>query len=149
MNTLQPGRLFLGRIDHGCDLLDELNRICRALNISLGTITGLGAVQQARLGFYDQVLQEYRFITFDQHLEITHLVGNISLKEGIPFVHAHVTLANEAGDAFGGHLATGTQVFAAEVMIQALEGEPFHRELDQKTGLPLWTNAHTWSHLVQ
>jgi len=66
------------------------------------------------------------------------LVGNISLKDGRPFLHAHVTLADKEGHAFGGHLAPGTIVFVCELVVQALEGPEFTRELDQETGLPLW-----------
>ena len=33
-------------------------------------------------------------------------------------VHAHVTLGDAEGRAFGGHLAAGTPVFACEFVIQ-------------------------------
>ncbi len=69
--------------------------------------------------------------------EITKLVGNVSLKEGRPMVHAHVTLADE-GKAFGGHLAPGTVVFACEFIIQVFEGVSLTRSLDAETGLQLW-----------
>ena len=80
----------------------------------------------------------YRFYDLNQTLEITNLIGNISIKDGVPIVHAHVTLSDKDGHAYGGHLAPGTIVFACEVVVQALDGPSFERGLDQKTGLPLW-----------
>ena len=72
-------------------------------------------------------------------MEITNLKGNISVKDGNPFVHAHITLADKSGKCYGGHLAPGTVVFACEFLIEALDGPVFERCLDEKTGLPLWT----------
>lgn len=129
----------MGKLNYGCDLLEELTAICKKEDIRLGRIEGLGAVQKACLGFYDQQKREYQFLTLSEPMEITKIVGNISLKDGNPFVHAHITLADEAGRAFGGHLAPGTVVFACEFIIESLDGPVFERNLDGKTGLPLWT----------
>ncbi|MFP4158350.1 MAG: PPC domain-containing DNA-binding protein [Desulfobacterales bacterium] len=130
--------LFMGRLAHGADLLEEITSACTGQNIRLGRLEAIGAVQRARLGYYDQKTREYRFFAIDRALEITALTGNVSLKEGEPMVHAHVTLADEAGNAFGGHLAPGTIVFACEIIIESLEGEAFERTFDAETGLPLW-----------
>ena len=129
---------YIGKLSYGSDLLDELTDICKKKGITLGRIEGLGAVQKARLAYYDQEKKEYQFFELDRRLEITKLVGNISLKEGEPLVHAHVTLADNEGKAYGGHLAPGTIVFACEVIIEAFEGEQLERGFDKETGLPLW-----------
>ncbi|MBA3036250.1 MAG: DNA-binding protein, partial [Desulfobacterium sp.] len=113
--------------------------ICRKNYIQLGRIEALGAVQKARLAFYDQQTHEYQFFRIDKLLEITQLVGNISLKDGNPMVHAHITLADKAGKTYGGHLAPGTVVFACEFILEVFEGPIFERKLDEETGLPLWT----------
>ncbi len=135
---MTPVRTFLGRADHGADLLEELTGFCAANGITLGRVEAIGAVKTARLGYYDQNAQEYRFFEIDKHLEIAGLVGNVSLKDGKPVIHAHITLADEAGNAYGGHMVPGTVVFACEFCIQAFEGDPLVRGRDQATGLPLW-----------
>jgi uncharacterized protein len=66
-------------------------------------------------------------------------VGNISLKDGNPMVHAHITLADEAGKAYGGHLIPGTVVFACEFILQVFEQPLLERGFDEATGLPLWS----------
>ena len=138
IRSVKPKRLFMGKLSYGSDLLEEITDLCSRQEIKLGRVEALGAVQKARLGFYDQQLSEYKYFMIDRPLEITKLMGNISLKDGKVFVHAHITLADATGKAYGGHLAQGTVVFASEILIEAFEGSIFERFLDEKTGLPLW-----------
>jgi len=120
-------------------LLDEITRICREERVRLGWVEALGAVSRARIAYYDQKAREYRFIDMQKDLEITKLVGNVSLKDGEPMVHAHVTLADKDGGAYGGHLSPGTVVFACEFIIQAFDGPMLTRSYDAETGLQLWS----------
>ena len=131
-------KMFMCKLKCEADLLEEITRICVDKNIHLGRVEALGAVKKARLGYYNQKEREYHFYELDQTLEITSLVGNVSIKDGAPIVHAHVTFSDEDGHAYGGHLAPGTIVFACEIVIQVLDDPKFERRLDQETGLPLW-----------
>jgi uncharacterized protein len=135
---MSPVNMYVGKLAHNSDLLGELTAICIKNHITLGYVTALGAVKRARIAYYDQERKVYKYFEIDEHLEITHLVGNISLKDNKPIVHAHVTLANNSGKAFGGHLAEGTIVFASEVFIQVFSGNALVRGFDEETGLPLW-----------
>ena len=137
-NKVKSNELFMGKLSHGGDLLEEITDICRKKNIQLGRVAALGAVQKARLAFYNQKTHEYQFFSINQALEITKLVGNISLKDGDPMVHAHITLADKTGKAYGGHLASGTVVFACEIILEVFDGPTLERKLDKETGLPLW-----------
>ncbi|MEO5327786.1 MAG: DNA-binding protein [Magnetococcus sp. THC-1_WYH] len=131
-------KYFMGRLNHGDDLLGVLTQTCQDLKISLGHIQAIGAVQKAVLGYYHQEQKSYHTIDLDQHLEIVQLTGNISLKDAVPFVHAHLTLSDPSGRTYGGHLFPGTLIFACEVFIHAVQGPPCERTLDATTGLPLW-----------
>jgi predicted DNA-binding protein with PD1-like motif len=138
----KPGRSFLGRLAKGDDLLQSLEKLCQEYNITLGEVRVLGAVTRARVGYYDQGKREYYFLDFDQPLEILALVGNISLKDDQPMVHAHVTLGDTAGRSFGGHLGEGTPVFACEFAIyEHLADQALTRQYDPETGLTLWPPA--------
>jgi predicted DNA-binding protein with PD1-like motif len=138
IKKINHGNIFMGRLNQGADLLEELNKICWEKGIQLGQVQALGAVQKALIGYYDQESREYHFHTLNKPHEILSLVGNISLKDNKPMVHAHITLADEAGKACGGHLAPGTIIFACEYLIQSFKGEVYKRKLDDATGLPLW-----------
>ena len=128
----------VGKLSYGQDLLEEITGICVDKKISLVKIEALGAVQKARVGFYNQKVREYQFLSFDKPLEILNLTGNISIKDDKPFVHAHIILADESGNAYGGHLAPGTITFACEFVIHSFSGAELIREMDEETGLPLW-----------
>lgn len=134
------GRVFLGRFEAGKDLLAELTEFCKSLNIRLGVFSLIGAVRSAKLGYYEQNEKKYTgCVELNKKLEISSCTGNISIKDGEIFVHAHITLADFDGKAFGGHLMPGTEIFAAEFNIQELIGDDLVRGKDEVTGLPLWS----------
>ena len=138
----RPGRSFMGRLAKGDDLLQALENFCQEQQITLGEVRALGAVTRARVGFYNQEERKYYFLDLEQPLEILALVGNISLKDGKPMVHAHVTLGDAAGRACGGHLAPGTMVFACEFAVHEYQAEQMlARQDDPETGLMLWPKS--------
>ena len=63
------------------------------------------------------------------------------MRDGNPFVHAHVTLADNAGHAYGGHLAPGTTIFACEFVLEVLSESVLERTFDETTGLYLWKGS--------
>ena len=128
----------MGQLPLGADLYESISKICTEEDIKIGKVTALGAVTQAAVSYYDQKKKVYKPITFKKHLEILNCTGNVSLKDGKPFVHMHATFADSKGTAVGGHLTAGTVVFACELMIEELEGKALDRELDENTGLNLW-----------
>ncbi len=139
MNTYSVKRTVIGQIGRDKDLYNEITRIAQDNNISVGRITGMGAVQSAKLAYYDQKTMKYYDIVIGEAMEIVSLYGNISTKEGKPFVHAHVVLSDEKGNGKGGHLLPGgTPVFACEIVIEEFDGPELIREFDEKTGLALW-----------
>ena len=137
-NEIKRTKTFMGKLEFGGDLLEELTSVCNQNDIRLGRAEALGAVQKARIGFYNQQARKYDFIEIDKPLEITKLIGNISLRDGKPMVHAHITLSDSQGNAFGGHLAPGTIVFACEFIMNSYDGPDHNRDYDEQTGLPLW-----------
>jgi predicted DNA-binding protein with PD1-like motif len=132
---------IMGRVPQGEDLLGYLNQVCLDENIQAGQVNAIGAVSKATIGFYDQARQVYEFLDFNEPMEIVALMGNVSIKDGKPFVHAHVVFGNHTGKLLGGHLAEGAPVFACEFIITKFDSDQeFVRGLDQGTGLPLWQN---------
>ncbi|SJZ38050.1 PPC domain-containing DNA-binding protein [Selenihalanaerobacter shriftii] len=130
--------VYMGRLPYGADLIEELTEIVKEKKIKAGKVTVIGAVKQGVISFYDQEEQEYYDEIFDEKLEIANCTGNISLKDAKPMIHAHISFGNEKGEMFGGHLSSGTIIFAGEYIIEEFAGEPFKRGLDKVTGLTLW-----------
>ncbi|MGB5925292.1 MAG: PPC domain-containing DNA-binding protein [Dehalococcoidia bacterium] len=125
------------RLKHDADLIQSIAELARSRGIEAGSFTAIGALKSARLGYYDQKNHDYREIKIDSPHEMASCVGNVSLSDGEPFVHAHVVLADEKGSTKAGHLLEGI-VFAAEVHLRQLEGPKLERKHDKVTGLWLW-----------
>ena len=135
---MAPGPVHLVRLNTGEDLLDGITGYAQAAEIESAWLSYLGAVSRAALRYYDQDQRVYQDFELDHHLEVLSGVGNISLLDGNPFVHTHAAFADEKGEAFGGHLNTGTTVWALEIHIQELIGDPLVRTPDDCTSLSLW-----------
>jgi hypothetical protein len=130
--------IYQGRLYTGDDLLKELTSIVKEKGIKVGKISAIGAVQRAKISYYNQDEQVYQAKEFEKHLEIVNLLGNISIKDEEVMIHAHISLGDDEGNLFGGHLAEGTMVFACEFIIEEYQGEPLERVYDETTGLTLW-----------
>jgi predicted DNA-binding protein with PD1-like motif len=138
VRELKGGRSLLVRLDHGVDLVDQISKLAVAEGIRTGTFSALGALTQAEIAFYDQESHEYSELLVEESSELVSCTGNVSIRDGKPFVHAHVVLADCDGKTIGGHLLHGN-IFAAELFLIELLGEPMVRESDETTGLYLWS----------
>ncbi len=137
-HQLSPGRTFLLGLETGSDLYLLLSRFVEEQQIEAATISFLGAVRRASLRYYDQTAKEYRDFVIDRHLEVLSGTGNVSSKDGRPFVHVHAAFGDADGRAWGGHINEGTEVFALEVTVVELIGEVPMRLPDEDTGLQVW-----------
>ena len=135
---LTGGRGFVGRLETGSDLVEEIERFCAEHDVLAAQVVVIGAVRHARYAYYEQ--DDHRYLELDSatHHEVVGFVGNISLRDDRPFLHAHATFADAVGSTVGGHLLRGTEVFAAEVMIREITGVTLVRKPDEATGLALW-----------
>jgi predicted DNA-binding protein with PD1-like motif len=129
---------LLVRLPKGEDLLDALVTLCREKNITKGHISCIGALEKAVLGYYPQDTRRYVSRTLDADTEILAGLGNVSLKDGEPVIHLHLTLLAADFTLTGGHAMPGNIIFAGEACITPLDGPRLHRGLDPATGLPLW-----------
>ena len=131
-------RTLVGQLPHGADLYESLTKIAKNEDIKLGRVLAIGATTHAVVAFYDHTQKKYVNMEFPGSMEILTCNGNVSLREGKPFVHVHIVLGDRLGKVFGGHLMPGTKVFACEVFIDEFEGEELRRDYDEFTGLYLW-----------
>lgn len=135
MKEGKVSRVIIERLRKGEDVLERLNELVRRNQISAGSFTALGAVEKATVGFFVGN-GEYHTVSIDGPLEVLSCIGNISLKEGAPFVHAHITLADTTARTYGGHLMPGCIVDATfEVSLQTYEQINLVRKMDRETKL--------------
>jgi predicted DNA-binding protein with PD1-like motif len=132
------GKAAMTRLLPGTDLLQELNGAAAELGIEAGTLQVVGAVQTLAIVTFNQKEKRYDEPLRYGEMEIAGGVGNVSLKDGKPFVHIHLTGAGPDGKAVAGHLVEGTSVWMIEAYFRKLDGPAPVRELDDEVGLPVW-----------
>jgi len=139
MASMKVKGAIMRRLEVGADLLEELNKLVRAEGVELGAVSGIGALRKAAVGIFLPDKREYKTNTFDEEMEICALTGNVSLKDGEPFVHAHLALSDKEGRGFGGHVMPGCEIFVAEVVVWEFEGPRLERKPREECGgLALW-----------
>ncbi|MEM2103874.1 MAG: DUF296 domain-containing protein [Candidatus Bathyarchaeia archaeon] len=133
----KTGRIIFFRINTGEDLVEAIKERVEKNGVKAGVIMVIGTLKSAVLGFYRN--GEYEHIHLDEPLEIASCIGNIAVDEnGELVIHAHVVVANEKGEAFGGHLMKNSPVGGtAELTIIEAAGINLRRTFDEKTKLKL------------
>ena len=124
------------RLEKGDRLMESTQKIATAENVKLASINGIGACSKIEMGYIDLSIKEYVFKTFEGNLEILQATGNITLKDGEPFPHIHISVANDECKAFGGHLNEATISVTFEGVMQIIDLE-IHREFNEDLGLAL------------
>lgn len=132
------GRTYLFKLPKGKDLLEELIDFCHDNQVKCGTVSVVGMVSNATIGYYDQAKKKFEKSLFDEEMELLNLTGNVSIQDNRPMVQAYVTLADKEHTVIGGRLFPGTKIYVCEAFIQELVGEPKVRRSDKVTKLSLW-----------
>ncbi len=105
-------------MDDGDDLLEAVGTLTVQENVISRYFTALGAMSRVPFAIYDLGKGRYEEIVKEGYFEFTSVVGNIALvldSDGQPittFIHGHITLADEEGRVFGGHLLRGSCAIA-------------------------------------
>ena len=100
-------------------------------------LNGIGALENPEIGYYSLEDKSYYRKTFKGEYELTSLIGNITLKEGKPFSHTHITCSDTEFRVFGGHLFNANITAAGEFIMQ-FGSDEINREMNAEIGLPLW-----------
>jgi len=137
--------VIVARLKPGCDLLHSLQRIVEEKGIRAAVVlSGVGLLSRAELrncktlpDKFPITDQNRSFQSFDRPLEILGVSGNVSMAEGKPLVHVHVTLSyveDERIVVVGGHVTEGCAVFGfAEVFLLELTGIEMVKVFDEET----------------
>ena len=137
MKAYTTDDLTLLRLPPGTDLYDGITDAARELEIRAAGVNVIGALRSLRYGYYDQEEKEYHELSHDGELELASAIGNVSIREGEPFLHMHVVAGKTDGSTIGGHLFGG-EVFVAEVAFHPFRGEAPVRAPEEFAGLDLW-----------
>ncbi|MCB0403440.1 MAG: DUF296 domain-containing protein [Bdellovibrionales bacterium] len=136
MRHRQTERGYIVRLERGEPLMETLRHFIHANEIQSATLTGLGAVCNSRLGFYDLETRSYVEKSVPEDCELVSLVGNISYFEATPVIHVHATLGTRDFQALAGHLFDTECSVTVELHIDVYQNR-IDRKPDDNTGLNL------------
>lgn len=128
---------YLLRLQTDEDIVAAVTWFADDRRIDSGIVSGIGSVHHAVLGYFDRATREFTRRTIEADCGIVSLQGNLSVKEGKPFAHLHVTLGTRDFQALAGHLFEGKVAATCELVVRALPGM-VQRRRDEKSGLWLW-----------
>lgn len=127
---------YLFRFDKGEDVIAELQSFCSSHHICVGTFTGIGSAEKVVLAYYDLDEKQYEDHTIDERVEVTSMMGHVSIVDDTAHIHAHGVIGNKNLGAQTGHIQSLVVSATCEVMLTALEGSVTRTE-DPETGLSL------------
>ncbi len=120
----------------GEELVSALTAFLKEKNIAAGSISGLGAVENVDIAYYDLPTKAYLRTVFPDVYELLSATGNAALLDGKHFPHVHVVIGDRNYKTYGGHLFAATVAATVELSIIQM---PFRveRAHDAETGLKL------------
>jgi len=129
-------KTFLLVFRTGQEVMKGLLAFARKHKLVAGHVTGIGAISDAVIGYFDPEKKTYLRAHEKGQAEVLSLTGNLALYKGEPFFHVHVALGRRDGSARGGHLFEATVRPSVEVMLTAYR-KTVRRKIDPEWDLPL------------
>jgi predicted DNA-binding protein with PD1-like motif len=128
---------YLVRLDRGEEAMETLASFAAENKIPCGVLSGIGAVRNLELGYFDTRAGKYRRRQIRKTVEVVNLYGNISYLDKKPFIHIHMTVAGPDQKLLGGHFFRGTVAVTLEIHIRVI-AKRLNRIHDPKIGFNFW-----------
>ncbi len=129
-------RMLFIKLEPNDGILESLTEAVVKNSIKTGFFTAIGAVQNPKIGYYKSK-EGYQTIELVGNFEVLSCVGNVTLKETIPMIHAHIVVGDLEGHAFGGHLIPGNHISVTGEIFLVESQKALTRALDPKFQLSL------------
>jgi hypothetical protein len=127
---------YVVRLNIGEDIVDSIKKLADEQKIKLATITGIGAVNKAKIGLFNTETKEYYSTILEGDMEIVSLTGNITEMDGEVYIHLHIALSNSEYKVKAGHLNMAIISATGELIIDTIDGS-VDREFNEEIGLNL------------
>ena len=129
---------YVLRLDPGEEIVASLTRLVEQEQVQLGSVTAIGAANDVTIGIFSTQEKQYHARRYQGDYEISALVGNVTRKEGEPYLHLHITIGNPVtGEVHAGHLTSATISATLELFLQVWDGQ-VGRKFSDQVGLNLF-----------
>jgi uncharacterized protein len=123
-------------LEPGDEIMKSLLELAKKEKIPSATLTGIGAIGNATLGYFDVNKKEYLKQTFPGSWELVSCVGSISWDGENPIAHVHVSISGADFELRAGHLFSGEITVTGEIFLN-LNEKKLNRKIDPRFGLKL------------
>jgi predicted DNA-binding protein with PD1-like motif len=129
-------RTFVLVLETGDEAMSSLLSFAREHRVRATQFAAIGAFSRVVVAYFDWETKDYRKIPIEEQVEVLSLVGDITVENDEPKVHAHVVVGKADATAHGGHLVEAVVRPTLEVVITET---PTHlrRRFDPASGLAL------------
>jgi uncharacterized protein len=130
-------KTFAFVMETGDRLVEQLKGVAKAKRFRASSFKAIGALSHVQLGWFNWETKQYETaIELEEQVELLSLIGDISLQDGIPEVHAHLTVGRRDGSVYGGHLLEAIVRPTCELI---LTESPVHlqKSFDSSAGIAL------------
>ncbi|HCL01074.1 MAG TPA: DNA-binding protein [Lachnoclostridium phytofermentans] len=127
---------YVIRLDRGEDIVTKLKELAKTEQIKLATLSGLGACGKVTAGIFDTTNKAYKSYTFEGDFEIVSISGTITTMKGEIYTHFHISVSDENGNVYGGHLNEAIISGTGELVLTVIDGV-VEREFSEEIGLNL------------
>jgi len=118
----------------GSSIPEGIMAIVKKEKIATARLEAIGGVRQLRLAYFNHEAKRYEEHEFKEFLEVTSLLGNVTTKEGKPFLHIHGTFGKRDLSVVAGHVVSATVFPLLEVVLTPTRNRAFRR-FDDELGL--------------
>ena len=122
MKHVQFGDRYVVRLYRDEEVIEVLTEFARREEIRAGSVSGIGAVRNVMLGYFDPATRKYEKEEFADSHEVTNLTGNIASLDGEPVLHLHATVADRYHNSRAGHLFSARVSVTVEVILTRFSG---------------------------
>lgn len=136
MHVFKDDQGYVVRLDVGEEIIATLARWAAETELPAASISGIGAVKNAVLGYFDLHRKTYSQCTFAEDMELLSLAGNVTWVDDAPMIHAHAVLGGPDYATVGGHLFAAEVAVTGEIFVAPLATK-ICRAPDARTGLKL------------
>ena len=128
---------YVLRLDPGEEIVSSLTALVEREGIVLASVSALGAANDVTIGIFSTAEKQYHARRYQGDYEISALVGNVTRKDGEPYLHLHITIGNPVtGEVHAGHLTCAVISATLELFLQVWDGE-VGRKFSDTVGLNL------------
>jgi uncharacterized protein len=120
---------FILVVHKGENLHEAIKKCAVAAKIQSAALTGLGALTNVKLGYFNLETLQYQYKIFPEMYELIALTGNITRLNNEYIAHLHVALGDSNYNTISGHLDSAIVTVTVEVTVIPLNA-PIMRQLD-------------------